>query len=255
MIDPTACKNTIQMRSIYACANMDRYSLANTIQANAPTFGMMLIGFGIYFCFFAYKYVYISRVLTGVTIVCFVSLFLLATNLSLGFSSIAFWSLLVTSVFVGLGLGWVIAKYPWIVSSALGGLLGFIFTEILYQMISSSLTWNPKGVYWIIFSLSVVIGLVLGAVFQKHVFVIACGFMGAYAIIRGFAAIQNNFPNEQQVFDLIDNKEWPQLKVLIDYKLYMYLFLAFALGCVGVCFQYKNYFKDIKEDSLYFTKM
>jgi hypothetical protein len=233
---------------MYACPNLHRYSLANAIRANSPIFGLILIVFGIYYCWFAYKFIQLTRVFTGVVIVCFISFFVFANNLNVAFSSVSFWSILLMSVLIGLGLGWAIAYYPWIVSAALGGLLGFIFTELLYQMIASSLTWNPKGVYWIIFSLSVATGLVLGGIFQKHVFIIACGFLGSYAMIRGFAAIENNFPNEQLVFDLIENKEWPQLAVLIDYKLYLYLIFAIILGCFGVCFQYRNYFKDIKDD-------
>jgi len=247
-IKPNSCSNVIKMRSMLACPNFNRYSLANTIRANAPIFGLILIVFGIYYCWFAYKYIKLTCFLRGVAIVCFISFFVFANNLNVAFSSASFWAMLVISILTGLGLGWAIINYPWIVSSSLGGLLGFIFTELLYQMIASSLTWNPKEVYWIIFSVSVATGLVLGGVFQKHVFIIACGFLGSYAIIRGFAAIENNFPNEQLIFDLIENKEWPQLEILITYKLYLYLIFVIILGFFGVCFQYRNYFKDIKDD-------
>lgn len=249
------CTNKIKMRSQYACPNVTKYSLAQTIKSNAATFGLILLAIGVYYCFFAYKFIKTTRILTGVSTMCFISLFLFANNLDVKVTSANFWTVLIISVLIGLFLGWVISKIPWIVSAILGGFLGFIFTELLYSMIVSSLSWNPRAVYYIIFSISLVLFAVLGGFFQKHIFIISCAFSGAYSIIRAIGTLENNFPDEKQLYDLIDHKEWWQVTNIIDYRFYLYLVFAFILGCAGTCHQYRSYFKDIREDSSDFNKV
>lgn len=242
------CQNTIKMRSQHACPNMNKYSLDSTIKRNSIMFGLMLMALGIYYCFFSYKFLKVTRVLTGVTAVLFISLFLIVNNFEMKFTSSNLWSVFIICTLIGLFLGWVISKVPWVVSAVLGAFLGFIFTELLYQAIVSSLSWNPKAVYYIIFSVAVATGGLLGAMFQKHIFIIACAFTGSYAIMRGLGTLEANFPDEKQIYDLIERNEWWQVNKMIDYRFYLYLCLALILGLVGTCHQYKSYFKDIRED-------
>ena len=193
--------------------------------------------------------------MTGVLNVCFVTLFVFAANVEIKFTNSSFWITLIISVLIGLFLGYVIAHIPWLVSAVLGAFLGFVFTELLFQAIVSSLSWNPKAVYYIIFSISVTIGAVLGAVFQKHVFIISCAFTGSYSIMRGLGTLENNFPDEKQLYDLLERSEWAQVTAMIDYRFYLYLLFAFILGIIGTCHQYKSYFKDIRGDDTEFSKI
>jgi hypothetical protein len=215
----------------------------------------MLMAVGIYYCFFAYKYIKVTRILTGVTTVSFISLFLFANNFEMKFTSANFWSVFIISILLGLFLGWIISKVPWVVSAVLGAFLGFIFTELLYQMIVSSLSWNPRAVYYIIFSISIVFFGTLGGFFQKHIFIISCAFTGAYSIIRSLGTLEHNYPDEKQLYDLIERNEWWQVSNMIDYRFYLYLVFAFILGLIGTCHQYKSYFKDIREDDYEFNKV
>jgi hypothetical protein len=254
-INLSNCHNTIQMRSQYACPNTNKYSLDMTIKRNNVMFGLLLISLGIFYCFFSYKYLKITRILTGVTTVMFLSLFLLVNNFEMKFTSVNFWSVIIVTILIGLFLGWVISKIPWVVSSVLGAFLGFIFTELLYQAIVSSLSWNPKAVYFIIFSVSFLLGGLLGFLFQRHIFIVACAFTGSYSIMRGLGTLENNFPDEKQLYDLIERSEWWQVTKMIDYRFYLYLILALILGIVGSCHQYKSYFKDIRESDEDFNKV
>jgi hypothetical protein len=247
-ISTSSCKNTIRMRSQFACPILNKYSLSEIIDKNSTLFGLILILGGIYYTFFSHKYLNITRILTGVSSVMFVSLFLFANNLQITKYSLNFWLILILSALIGLCLGWIISKIPWIVSCVMGGFLGFIFTELLYQGIFSLITWNPKAVYYIIFSIAVVTGLILGWFFQKHVFVISCAFLGSYSIIRGIGILEKNFPNEQQLFDLIENREWPQVYDMLGNTIYIYLIFSFILGLIGVGYQYKFYFNEIKNE-------
>lgn len=247
-VKTSTCTNTIKMRSQYACPNPNKYSLSDLFVKYCVIFGIILIVNGVYYSFFSYKYLKVTRVLTGVSTVLFISLVLFANNVEINFNSVNFWTIVILSLLIGLFLGYVISKVPWIVSAFLGAFLGFIFTELLYQAIIGYITWNPKGVYYIIFSLSVAIGATLGGLFQKHIFIVSCAFMGAYSIIRGVGMLENNFPQEQQLFDLIERAEWPQVESMIGYRIYLYLLFSFILGCIGSCYQYRFYFKDIKDD-------
>lgn len=254
-INLNKCNNTIKMRSQYACPNLTKYSLNNTVRKNSVIFGLILMAGGIYFCFFAYKYLQPTRFITGVCAVCFISFVLFANNLEIKFDSASFWSVFIISILIGLFLGWIISRVPWIVSAILGGFLGFIFTELLYQAIVSSLSWNPKAVYYIIFSISIAIGAVLGGLFQKHIFIISCAFTGAYAIMRGLGILEDNFPDERQLYDMIERSEWPQVSTMINSIFYLYLCFAIILGIVGTCHQYRKYFKDIRGDDYEFNKI
>jgi hypothetical protein len=247
-ISTNYCKNTIKMRSQYACPIKNKYTLSEIMENNSTMFGLILLIGGIYYTFYSYKYLKITRILTGVTTVCFFSLFLFANNLQNTSNSINFWLIFILSAIIGLCLGWIISKIPWIVSCVLGGFLGFIFTELLYQGIFSLLSWNPKAVYYIIFSVAVLTGCILGGIFQKHIFIISCAFLGSYSIIRGVGVLEHNFPDEQQLVDLIERGEWPQVYEMMGYIIYIYLIFSFIMGILGTCYQYRFYFKDIKSD-------
>jgi hypothetical protein len=178
------CENIIKMRSKHACPNYTMYSLSSTIRDNSFLFGLILIIQGLYFIFFAYRFLKFTRILTGINVICFIVLFLIFNNLQIQFNSTIFWLIIIINIIVGWCIGVLISFYPTLVSSILGGFLGFVFTELLFQSIVPSLTWNPQATYYIIFSGSVLIGIILGYNYRKHLFIISCAFLGAYSIIR-----------------------------------------------------------------------
>lgn len=247
-IDLKNCTNVVKMRSQYACANLNKYSFANTVKENNVMIGLALMFLGVYFCWFSYRYIKATKVLTGVTLVMFIAFILVAGNLEVKFTSATLWSTVIISILIGSFVGLLMTKAPWLSSAILGAYLGYVFTEILFQLILSSLSWNPRAVYYIIFSISIPIFAVLGGVFQKHVFILSCAFSGAYLVIRGLGTLQNNFPDEKQIYDLIERNEWWQVNNLVDYKFYLYLTFAFVLGNCGAWYQYKTFFKDIRND-------
>jgi hypothetical protein len=47
---------------------------------------------------------------------------------------------------------------------------------------------------------------------------------------------------------LIQREEWYQLNDFIDYNLYLYIMAIFLIASLGVCMQFKYFFKDMKEN-------
>jgi hypothetical protein len=178
------CQNVIKMRSKFACPDDNKYSLSMAIHESRIILGLGLMACGIYYCFLAYKYLRYTRILTGMVLTLFITIFIFANNLQVSFTTSKLLAILVVSLIIGYGIGWVISKKPWIVSALLGGFLGFVLAELIFSSIISLLTWNPRAVYYIIFSICVTVGAILGGLYQRHIFIVACGFFGGYAILR-----------------------------------------------------------------------
>ena len=79
-------------------------------------------------------------------------------------------------------------------------------------------------------------------------------FLELILLWEDLETLEDNFPDEKQLYDIIERSEWHQVAVMIDYKFYLYLCFAIILGIIGTCHQYRSYFKDIRGDNYEFSK-
>lgn len=165
------------------------FSFTRTLQKNSRFFGMLLIVAGFYFCFFAYKFIKTTRILTGIALVSFLSMYLVLTHIEIPFTDKDLYFVIAMCIIIGLIVGCIIATMPIVVSAIQGGLFGFVFSELLYQAMVVTITSNPESAFWIIFTICVTYGTYLGACYPKHIFIISCCFLGAYSIARVFRMI------------------------------------------------------------------
>jgi len=121
--------------------------------------------------------------------------------------SLTFWLIIIFTVIVGLAVGWFISKIEWIPPLVLGGMLGWIFSLVLYQLALKYIQSNPDVVYWLTVAVSIVIGIVLGYYLPSHILIIATSFIGAYAIIRGLSFVFGHFPNEGEIVNIVKEKK------------------------------------------------
>jgi hypothetical protein len=247
LIDLNKCQNLIKMRSQHACGLADLY-ISNSINENSGPFGLIMIIAGLYFCFMGYKHLQLTRILTGVSLVMLAVFFFLANDFQGKLNIYSFWGLFVLSFLGGLVLGWIICYFPYLVSCLLGGLLGFVFTELFYGLLLGGISSNPRTVYYVILALFTIIGLVYGCRYPKHVFIISCAYFGSFIIIKGFTFMDGKFSDEQQIFGLIEKGEWPQVRMMLNFNYYISIVLSFFLGIAGIWHQFRWYFKDIRDD-------
>jgi hypothetical protein len=187
------CINVVKMRSKFgnitinlACPDFKTFGLSLLVKENAIPFGVFLIICGSYFCFLGYRYKSATRILTGCAFVLFVTIYIIMYHVPLDLKSLYFWLVIMGCVLVGLGIGCLISAYPWIASTILGGLIGFIFAEIVFQAVVYAASASPTILYWVMVSVASILGVYLGSKYPKPIFIVSSAFLGGYSIIRVF---------------------------------------------------------------------
>lgn len=178
------CTNKLKVYSQAGCPQLNFYSIFLSITSNKFIFGPILIGFGIFLCFFGNYFFFILCLLVGVLSVSFLILFLIFSNVNVALSTGVFWAIIAVTVVLGIIVGVLLSKNEWIVDFVIGGISGFFLGLFLYNFVFNRINSNPKVVFW--FTIVISIALVIGLVFLFKTFVVICGtsFIGAYGIIR-----------------------------------------------------------------------
>jgi len=242
------CANTIEIRTADACPDFSIYSLWNEIINNKYVFGSILIVAGIFFCFFGRKFVKVSEILAGVVLVLFLSLFLLFSYLQIQYNTVVFWVIIGVSVALGILAGWFISKLEWLPPAILGGALGYILGYVIYNAFLKYIKTQPLVVFWTTIGCCIIVGVILGICLSRHIMIISTAVLGGYAIIRGASFMLGHFPDEQQVFDLIQQGEWAQVQALLTYYVYIYLLVFVILAGLGIYVQYKFFYETEEEE-------
>ena len=178
------CINKIRLYSKAGCPQINFYSLFNTIVSNKFIFGPILIGLGIFLCFFGNYFYFILSLIAGVCVVSFLFLFLIFSNIKIAFSTAMFWVVICTVVILGILAGWFISKHEWLIDIILGGIAGYLLGLFLYNFCLNRIGSNPKLVYWLTLVGSIVLVIVLVLLIKSFIVIVCTSFIGAYGIIR-----------------------------------------------------------------------
>jgi hypothetical protein len=143
-----------------------------------------MIAGGAFFCFFSYRYLKTTRILTGMAFVIFVTIYVLMYHISFQITSLYFWLIIMGCIFVGIGLGCIITGYPTIASTILGGIFGYIMSQLIYQGVVIAINANPEVLFMITLIGFSLVGIYFGVKYPKYVFIISSAFLGSYSIIR-----------------------------------------------------------------------
>jgi hypothetical protein len=170
---------------------MKTFGLALLVKENAVPFGVFLIISGFYFCLLAYRYVKVTRILTGCAFVLFVTVYVIMYHVPLDLKSLYFWLVIMGCLLAGLLLGCLISKFPWITSTLLGALIGFIFGSLVFQATVIAISASPVIMYWIIECVFTFIGFYMGYKYPKHILITSSAFLGSYSIIRVIFILTN----------------------------------------------------------------
>lgn len=224
----TSCYNKIKLFSKEACPDFSFYGFFNKIISNRYIFAPLLIIFGIFLCFFGYGFYDVLCIITGVLIVSFVVLFLIFSNINIEYSSWGFWILIIFVILLGVVVGFLIKKYNLkiIIDIALAGFAGYMLGVFLYNFFLNQISVNPKIVYFSSIVFSIILLEFLICMFRRFMIIWCTAFIGAYATIRGFSFAFGGFPSENMIIDLIENKEWGQLKEVNHIKFFYYFYFS-----------------------------
>jgi len=185
-LDINLCKNTIKMRSQYACPNSKTYAISNAIKRNSKLFGYVLIIFGYFLTFISYKHSDLTQILIGVLFILFLSIyFILNTyNTEIFYNQNELFIWIIISFVIGIGIGLLFSNSILACSATLGGFTGYFLTQIFMQSVVVLITRYANIFFWIIFIILFSFCVFLGVKYKKHFFIIYSCFIGAYGIVR-----------------------------------------------------------------------
>jgi Domain of unknown function (DUF4203) len=179
-----SCVNKIKVYSTAGCPQLNFYSIFNTVVSNKYIFGPILFVVGIFLCFFGNYFYFVLSLIVGVLLVSFVILFLIFSNVSIAFSTVAFWIIMAVVVIIGILVGYFLSKHEWIIDFSIAGFSGYLLGLFLYNFVLNKVSSNPKVVFWCTIVASIILLIFLVWLFKEFIVITSTSFIGAYAIIR-----------------------------------------------------------------------
>jgi len=242
------CNNTITVTTSNACPQFDLYGLWNAIVANKYAFGTIILLGGLFLCFLGKKFMKVTEILTGVILVLLITLFFILSNINIALNTWQFWLAVGLSILAGIVAGYFIAQLEWLPPAILAGCVGFILGNVCFNIALKYIQSNPTTVYWVTMSVCIVLCVLLGIYFSTYVIILSTSIIGAYGMMRGLAIMIGYFPDERQVYQLMQNGEYDQVKALITWQVYLYMALFIILAILGIVIQIKYWHKEEEEE-------
>lgn len=244
------CKHYITGRSIYGCALNSWYLLRRLVNQYKYFFSAGLVLIGGFLLMFGNKCKTPTIIILMGIIFCFI-LSIIALNFLSSFIKTEkhLFYLLGGSFLVGGFIGFLLRAKITIFTVLLGISMGYSMAEIVYQFVQGFISWNPKYLYYSTIGVCCLLGIVVGFILIKSIFVIGTSLLGGYIAMRGVSVIFGNYLDEGQFADLIKNGEYEQLKDLQSGWAYAYLGLWVVLTIFGIYYQCIGFKKESTSES------
>lgn len=232
------CIHTISVRSFYGCKLNSLYLLKRLFANYKYVVAVLFILVGLFLCIFGYRYISITVMAVTAIIgsylltVCMLSFFphLVTTETRV-------FLFLAGGFFLGLVAGFYLKGEVRGYVVLLGGVLGYSSATFAYQIVQEYVTWDPQILYYITLGVCCMIGLILGICMYKIILTFGTAAFGGYLAMRGGSFIIGNYLDENQVIDLIKNREFEQLKELRGPWVYGYLGAWALMTTIGTIVQ------------------
>jgi hypothetical protein len=241
------CETTIYVESKFACAKYDVYGLWNSIKSNKWLFGAIIIGLGIFFCFFGENFLKITQVIAGAALSLVIFLYFVFNYTVIEINSWQFWVVIIIAIGVGCLFGFFMAHLTWLPGLVFGALLGFVLGFVIFNLALRFIESNPNVVFWVTMSVCFILGCLLGFWKEEEIAIISTAIVGGYAIVRGISVWAGGFPDERQVYELGSKGEWEQMRNLLTGVVYAYLAGFVVLSALGMIIQFKFFYDGNKK--------
>ena len=236
--DIKECEQVFIGRSLNACKTNDILRFMAFINQYKILFGILIIIIGIFFTLFGNKFIKITLViLCGIALSIFICMIVFSVFVI--DSERDFWLCLVIPFVVGLIIGVVLLKVVKVAFFVVGACAGYSIGILIFNLVTKYIEWNPDILYWIVIVLSMIVCGILGLLFYRVMLIVFTAILGGYAIIKGFSLFIGGFPNEQEVIELLKNKEYDQLKKMLTFHVYIYLTFWALIALGGIFYQCK----------------
>jgi hypothetical protein len=245
--DINKCYNEITLTSKDACPQYDVYGLWKAIMDNKYIFGSLILVFGAIFAFFGNKFILFTQIMTGVIATLFFTLYFIMSNIHFSLQTWHFWVIIGFCVVLGIIAGYFMSQLEWIIPVFLASMVGFIGGEFLYTIALKYVQTNPTLVYWLLIVSCVIVGALIGYWLSEGIIIVATSIIGAYGVMRGVAFMVGYFPDEKQIYELMNRKEWDQVSHLFTWHVYVYFVFFSIVTLLGLYVQCK-YFSHSHEE-------
>jgi len=213
---------------------------------NKYAFGTLIMVLGFIMCFFGKKFLFFTEIMTGVTVTLFFCLYFIMSNLNISMNTWQFWLTIVLCGLVGALAGYLISLVKDLAAIILAGCCGYVLGSCLYTIALKYVQSNPTVVYWCVICFSIAGCALLGWWLADQIIIIATSVIGAYGVMRGAAFMIGYFPDERQVYQLTQNKEWDQVNAMFTWQVYVYIAFFIIMAIAGIWVQEK-YFSESAE--------
>lgn len=250
-IHVNSCHNVFRIRSRHACPDKLKYSMQNVISEYNFILALFLIATGIIICFFGHEKIKFTSYINGIWAAMFIIIFLIFCNVNLNIDFNGYFLILLSSVGIGLIIGWVFYINSLVHKIVLEILLGFVVADFLIHLFAGNMH-NTIPVILMYIILPILTVLSLAFIDIKYTFIIGTAGCGGYAtIFRGIGIFLDTFPTFY-IIDLLDRKEFYQLGKLLDVKYFLLIFFSIFMSCFGaLCQMAMQYKKEETKPALY----
>lgn len=244
---PEQCENIFEITAKEACPVINFYGIYKFFTSNSVWVGAVVIGIGVFLCFFGKRLEQITKL-----VICALFVPLILIMIIYGCFTIdnnwAPYVILGIGLALGIGLGILFIKFEKFFGAILGAGLGYIVGVVIYNTCLQYIKVNATLVYYLTIVASIILFAILGYCLYSILLVIGTAVIGAYLIVRGISLYAKGFPNESAVIDLIMKKEFEELKQFNTPIVYAYLGGFVFLAIVGSWVQFKLFGKKEEEE-------
>ena len=233
-----------------ACPKVDFYVVWKFINDFSFIFAGLLILFGLFNCVLGKRFARITSFLLALFSATVLFVVFSQFILPAGCKYWIIWVMLVIGAIIGCTLGYFVYKnHEKVVAFVVGGLGGFFLGQFLFSLFGYLIPINSLVVN-ILFVIICIIAVTIVALFLRDPIIIGfTAFIGSYALIRGISLFAGYFPNEFTIIDLKNRGEDDQIKELLTWRVYVYLFFILVATGLSIYVQIKvNQMFKKKED-------
>ena len=239
--DNASCGTVTTLTASSVCPVYSVDALTQFLDTYFWLFGTVAIVGGVFFTFLGRKLFMVTLFIVGAMITVFAILIIFySTFLKDDTASWIGWLVLVLSIILGLGVGWLCTKIARFGAAILAGWGGFMLGVLINEM--WLYIYGSQAVFWCVSIALAVIACVLAFIWFNQAIMISTAFIGGYFIARGISAFAGGFP---PAFEVVNQVKSGAITT-IEPVFYAYVAGIFVFAVVGCIVQFKM-FKNMED--------
>jgi len=242
--DGTSCNYSTYQKSKANCSIYSLNALWTFMQEYSWLWGAILMVIGVPLCLLGRKLFSLTLFLIG-TLVTMTLILLLFYSTFLTDKTEAWigWTVLVSSIILGLLGGFLLFKCQKLGAACIAGWGGFMAGLLINTTALSYV--KSEWLFWTVNISCALVAAGLAFCFFFPAIIIATSLTGSYFFVRGISLYAGGYPNEFDLIKQLENGSIPNMEWYV--YVYFVFIVIFAIG--GTIVQFKHLKKDEEENS------